>query len=200
LRRGLGQGNIVPAEELSKRIKAFDADADGSCTRAELAQFLAKNHVGGPWFCEVVAKTLWKYVEQRVGKECPTLTVDRLGRIINFAMTRGPRPEKRYEITPEGMAGYEPLRPLRKKGEKAPPPEVAKAADGAKAVEGAKPADGAKPAAAPARGAAQTPTRNTTTTPGRVGGAASGPFTSAPSSSGAGAARRAIPRRPGPRR
>lgn len=186
LRRGLGQGNIVPAEELSKRIKAFDGDADGSLTRAELAQFLAKHHVGGPWFCEVVAKTLWKHVEQRAGKDCPTLTVERLGRILNLAMSRGPRPDRRYEITPEGMAGYEPLRPLKRKGEKTAP--------------AAATAGEAKPAAAAPRGAAQTPARAATTTPGRAGGAASGPFTSAPSSAGAGAARRAIPRRPGPRR
>lgn len=183
LRRGLGQGNVVPADELAKRIKAFDGDADGSITRDELAQFLAKNHVGGPWFCEVVAKTLWKYVEQRMGSPSEKLACDRLGRIIHVAMSRGPRPERRYEITPEGMQGYEPLKPIKKPSEKTGDPS------GAVAVpRGTQPRAGDKPTA---------PARSSSTTPGRTGAATGGPITRAPS---AASRPRAAPRRPGPRR
>lgn len=183
LRRGLGQGNVVPADELGKRLKAFDADGDGAVTRDELAQFLAKNHVGGPWFCEVVAKTLWKYVEQRMNATHTKLACDRLGRIIHVAMSRGPRPDRRYEITPEGMAGYEPLRTIRRKDEKAPTEAAPRAATAGQA----KPGAGEKP---------QAPARNASTTPGRMGAAALGPQTRAPAAGRS----RPIPRRPGPRR
>jgi hypothetical protein len=182
LRRGLGQGNIVPADELAKRIEAFDADADGAITRAELAQFLAKNHVGGPWFCEVVAKTLWKYVEQRMGTPHATLACDRLGRIIHVAMSRGPRPERRYEITPEGMAGYEPLKPIKRPGEKG---------------EGFAQPRTVPLTARPSAGDRMTPpTRAASTQPGRAGAATAGPVTRAPAAGRS----RPIPRRPGPRR
>ncbi|MCK6552276.1 hypothetical protein L6R52_40980, partial [Myxococcota bacterium] len=117
LRRGLGQGNVVPAEELARRLAAFDADQDKAVSRAELVAFLVKYQVGGPWFCEVVSRTLWKYVEQRLQAAQPSINVDVLGRIIHFAMSRGPRPERRYEITPEGMAGYKPLEPLKRPGD-----------------------------------------------------------------------------------
>lgn len=96
LRRGLGGGNAVPAEELAKRLVPFDADKDGAVTRAELVQFLIQGRVGGPWFCEVLSRTLWKYVEQRLAVPQPVISVQVLGRIINFAMTRAPRPERRY--------------------------------------------------------------------------------------------------------
>jgi hypothetical protein len=177
LRRGLGHGKVVPAEELARWIAASDGDKDGSVTRAELVQFLAKHHVGGPWFCEVVAKTLWRFVEGRLAKEVPSIPVGLLGRIIHHTMSAGPRPEKRYEITPEGMAGYKPLEPLNKPGDAA--------------LASARTDSAARPRATP-RGATSSPQRSASMTPGRAQGGGGSP--SRPQ------ARRPGPRRPGPRR
>jgi hypothetical protein len=157
LRRGLGGGKVVPADELAKRMAPFDADGDDALTRPELQEFLHKNRVGGVWFCQIMSKTLWKYMEQHVGKECPTITLDMLGKIITFVMSRGPRPERRYEITPEGMTGYKPLEPLRRPGERLP--------------------GDAKPRATP-RGDPTTPRRSQNQTPGRA--SAQGPGRSGP--------------------
>lgn len=112
LRRGLGNGKVVPAEELSKRLEKFDGDNDGALTRDELIQFLEKSRVGGPWFCQVLAKTLWRIVEERWSQEVESISVEGLGRIINYSMSAPPRPEKRYVLDPEAMAGLKPRQTL----------------------------------------------------------------------------------------
>jgi len=112
LRRGLGNGKVVPADELSKRLAPYDRDKDGSVTREELVRFLEKNHVGGPWFCQVLAKTLWRIVEERWGQQVESISVEGLGRIINYSMSAPPRPEKRYVLEPEVMQGLKPKQTL----------------------------------------------------------------------------------------
>ncbi len=108
LRRGLGNGKVVPAEELSKRLAPYDRDKDGSVTQEELIRFLEKNRVGGPWFCQVLAKTLWRIVEERWGQEVASISLEGLGRIINYSMSAPPRPEKRYVLEPEAIRGLKP--------------------------------------------------------------------------------------------
>src|SRR5262245_1146385 len=112
LRRGLGNGKVVPADELAKRLAPYDRDKDGSLTQEELVRFLEKNHVGGPWFCQVLAKTLWRIVEERWAQEVESIPIEGLGRIINFTMSAPPRPEKRYVLDPEAMTGQKPKQTL----------------------------------------------------------------------------------------
>jgi hypothetical protein len=112
LRRGLGNGKVVPAEELAKRLAPYDRDKDGSVTREELVRFLEKNHVGGPWFCQVLSKTLWRIVEERWGQEVESISLEGLGRIIHYSMSAPPRPEKRYVLEPEVMQGLKPRQTL----------------------------------------------------------------------------------------
>lgn len=112
LRRGLGKGNIVPAEELAQRLKPYDGDGDGALTRGELARFLEESHVGGPWFTGMLAATLWKLAENRFQKAVESIQADALGRVLNFVMARAPGPERRYVLSPEAINGYEPLRTL----------------------------------------------------------------------------------------
>lgn len=175
LRRGLGQGKVVPAAELAKWLAPHDADKDGEVTRPELVVFLSRNRVGGPWFCEVVAKTLWGFVQQKLGREVASIRIDLVARILHTVMGRGPRPERRYEISPEAMVGYKPLELIKQPGD----PPSSGASDSF-----------ARPRATP-RGGVTTPQRSQSTTPGRPAGA--GP-------AGGGVARPALPRRPAPRR
>ena len=187
LRRGLGQGKVVPAEDLAKWMAPFDADGDGQVTRPELATFFQKHKVGGPWFCEVVARTLWKFVEQRLAKEMQTIPIELASRILNTAMSRGPRPEKRYEIDPEAMAGYKPIQMLKKRGD---PMTVPPSSSGPATSPPTLDSSG-RPRATP-RGASAETQRQQSTTPGRTNTpqvGASRPMV-----------RRPAPRRPGPRR
>lgn len=126
LRRGLGNGKVVPAEELEKRLEPYDRDKDGAITQEELVRFLQKNRVGGPWFCQVLAKTLWRIVEEQSGLEVDSISVPGLGRIINYSMSAPPRPEKRYILDPEAMQGLKPfktLEELQAEEEGRPPPK-----------------------------------------------------------------------------
>jgi hypothetical protein len=81
-------------------------------TREELVRFLEKNHVGGPWFCQVLSKTLWRIAEERRGQEVESISIEGLGRIINYSMSAPPRPEKRYVLEPEVMQGLKPRQTL----------------------------------------------------------------------------------------
>jgi hypothetical protein len=182
LRNALGKGKIVPVEELIKWMTPFDEDKDGELTRPELAAFFHKYRVGGQWFAQVVAKTIWGFVQTKLAKEVSTIRMEYIARIINMVMKRAPRPEKRYEISPEAMVGYAPIKPLTKQRDRAlgPPPA---------------PSSGPGTPRATPRGPAVAPQRNTSQTPGRTG--------SPQASAGAQARpamRRPAPRRPGPRR
>jgi hypothetical protein len=177
LRRGLGQGKVVAAEDLARSIAPFDANKDGEISRTELVAYLHKHKVGGPWFCDVVSRTLWKFVEQRLGKEFPTLKIDLVARILNTTMRRGPRLERRYQIDPEAMVGYKPIQFLRRPGDPPPPARA--------------PSD-AKPRATPRGGQPMPQQRMQSDQPGRSGGQTTTTARALP--------RRPAPRRPGPRR
>lgn len=157
LRRGLGNGKVVPAEELEKRLEPYDRDKDGALTQEELIRFLQKNRVGGPWFCQVLAKTLWRIVEEQSGLEVDSISVPGLGRIINYSMSAPPRPEKRYVLDPEAMQGLKPvqtLEELRAEQEGRPPPPKQKSSAEQPAPSSASPRPRArsKPRAKPRRG------------------------------------------------
>jgi hypothetical protein len=171
LRRGLGKGSVVPVEELARRLAPLDGDGDGALVREELARFLVENRVGGPWFCELLAKSLWRTAEDRtLTREVHSISVAGLARVIHFTMSRGPRPERRYVLDPAAMIGLEPRRALdgstdlTRAGEKAAPPRAA--APAAPARPGAAPA--ARPGAAPAA-------RPTPTAPGGPSGPTASP-------------------------
>lgn len=106
LRRGLGKGKVVSAEELSRRLAVFDEDKDGSLSREDLQKFLRKGRVGGEWFCRVLVKTMWQIAEDRKGDKVDSITADALGKIIHFTMSRPPSPSKRYVLEPDVMQGY----------------------------------------------------------------------------------------------
>ncbi len=106
LRRGLGKGKVVSVEELSRRLAAFDGDKDGSLSRDDLFKFLRKGRVGGEWFCKVLTKTMWQIAEDRKGDKVDSITAEALGRIIHYAMSRPPTPERRYVLEPDVMQGY----------------------------------------------------------------------------------------------
>jgi hypothetical protein len=171
LRRGLGNGKVVPAEELSKRLAPYDRDKDGSVTREELVRFLEKNHVGGPWFCQVLSKTLWRIVEERWGQQVESISIEGLGRIINYSMSAPPRPEKRYVLDPEVMQGLKPKQTLEEyRAEQAaiaagkipaerPKPDGAQDAQHASAQKPAPSAASAPPRARPAPRPAPQPVR-----------------------------------------
>ncbi len=108
MRRGIGQGKVVPVEELVPRLAAFDADKDGALTKEELAQFLMKNRVGGPWFSQMLCKTLWRQAEESWEREFDAIAVEGLAKVVHFTMARMSRPERRYVISPETMHGLTP--------------------------------------------------------------------------------------------
>lgn len=112
LRRGLGNGKVVPAEELARRLAAFDADQDGAVTREELAKFLVQNRCGGPWFCQMVSHNVFATAEDRWTQKVEAMKVVALARIINYTMARANKPVKRYILTPGAVMGLEPKRGL----------------------------------------------------------------------------------------
>jgi hypothetical protein len=180
LRRGLGKGNVVPANELAERLRQFDSDKDDALTEDELARFFYHNHVGGPWFCKMVAHTIWNMGEEHYAQEIYSIKADALGRVIHYTMSRAGRPSRRYVLRPEAVNGLEPKLDLDGNDTMSKVP----------AVPSAKPSSGASPG----------PTSGTTS---RVEPRAAGPRpagdpatrnTSVPS-----AAPRPAPR-PGPRR
>lgn len=121
LRRGLGKGKVVPAEELTRRLLQFDGNGDGNLSRDELTKFFLHHRVGGPWFCEVVTKTLWDIAEERWSQPIESITAQALGRVISYSMARPGRPTARYVITPDAVQGLEEKRGL---GEGGPRPSV----------------------------------------------------------------------------
>lgn len=175
LRKGLGDGNVLTAEEIEQRLASFDGDGDRKLTRGELAAFFQKHRIGGPWFSQAITKNLWAFVEDRTGQGQESIGVELLSKIIHQVMRAPPRPSERYVITPEVMIGLEPKKPLR------PPPPDAVAADG-----------NAAPRASPRGGPLVTPPRGSQL-PGR-GGGPGGAAARAP------LGRRPAPRRPGPRK
>ena len=110
LRRGLGKGKVVPAEELSRRLLQFDGDGDGNLSREDLTRFFLHHRVGGPWFCEVLTKTLWDIAEDRWSEKIDSITAVALGRVISYSMGRPARRTTRYVITPEAAQGLEEKR------------------------------------------------------------------------------------------
>jgi len=113
LRRGLGNGKVVPADELAQRLAAFDADEDGAVTREELAKFLLQNRCGGPWFCQMVSHNVFATAEDRWAQKVEAMKVVALARIINYTMARANKPVKRYILTPHAVMGLEPKRGLK---------------------------------------------------------------------------------------
>jgi hypothetical protein len=109
LRRGIGQGQVVSAEQLLKLITPFDADNDGYVTKPELVEFLKRSAVGGPWFCEWMANTFWEICERWLARQVPGIKVDLIARLLHETMKAQPRPAKRIRITPEGANGYEAM-------------------------------------------------------------------------------------------
>jgi hypothetical protein len=187
LRNALGQGKVVPVEELARRLAPFDANQDGDITRQELATFFQKSRLGGPWFGQVVAKTLWGFVQTKLGKDVEAIKIELVAKIIHTVMRRGPRPEKRYEITPESMVGYAPMKEFEKR------PKVLGPAPQLGGTSPQPTSQEAKPRATP-RGDPVESARAMSQAPGRTGQPAAGGAQVRP------AMRRPAPRRPGPRR
>jgi hypothetical protein len=113
LRRGLGNGKVVPAEELARRLAAYDSDQDGAVTREELARFLLESRCGGPWFCQMVSHNVFATAEDRWSQQVAAMKVVALARIINYTMARANKPVKRYILTPQAVLGMEPKRGLK---------------------------------------------------------------------------------------
>jgi hypothetical protein len=120
LRRGLGQGKIIPREQVAKAMEPFDVDQDGSLTRVELATFLRKANVGGHWMCEWMSKSLFALCEQWYATEIAWIKIEVLARVVHEAMSARPKPAKRIRITPGGVAGYEELEWLDGSGKLGP--------------------------------------------------------------------------------
>ena len=125
-------------EFVAERMAAFDTDGDGALTQEELAEFLKKNRVGGPWFCDMVARTLWNFCTSWFSKDVTWIKISALAWMIHNAMKDRPRPARRYKITPESAMGYVPLEPM----------EGSEPVDGPIAGD-----DGPPPGPAPRRGA-----------------------------------------------
>ncbi len=179
--RRLANGQVLSAEEITEMIRPFDADGDGALTQEELTTFLIKRRVGGPWFCQVLGKTLWEIAQDRWGTEVDSIDVQTIGRIISFSMARAGRPTKRYVLTPEAVRGIEPKKDI----------------DGNPVPHGGGPLTAAPRkttgGGAPPR-AQQTPPRNSPRPqPGSRGPAPRRPSRGAPRPS------RSAPRRPGPK-
>jgi hypothetical protein len=112
LRRSLGRGKILPQEEIAAKMAAFDTDDDEALTQEELVLFLMKYRVGGKWFCEMVAKTLWNFCKAWYSRDVTWIKIEPLSWMVFNAMHDRQRPVRRYKITPEGAMGYVPLEPL----------------------------------------------------------------------------------------
>ncbi|MEL7370755.1 MAG: hypothetical protein AAFN74_17680 [Myxococcota bacterium] len=162
LRRGLGKGKVVPAEELTRRLLKFDGDGDGNLNREDLTKFFMHHRVGGPWFCKVVTKTLWDIAEERWSEQIESITANALGRVISYSMARPARRASRYVITPEAVQGLVEKRSVGANAAGAPSRRPVAEAGG--------PRPGGRPAVrAPVRGRA--PGR----APGRAGPRRAGP-------------------------
>ena len=76
LRRGLGDGQIVAADVIKKKLLPFDRDNDGCVTEPELAAFLQKHGCGGPWFCKMLTQMVWKGASDWAQKQVEMLKVE----------------------------------------------------------------------------------------------------------------------------
>ncbi|MEL6184946.1 MAG: hypothetical protein AAFU79_10005 [Myxococcota bacterium] len=155
LRRSLGAGQVLEPEAIAERLAAHDQDGDGRLSKAELCRFLGQAGLGGPWFCEMFAGTVWKKAQNAFEKEVASLDLNLLARVLHFAMARTSAPGRRYVITPEAFRGEAP-----RVDEKNAPVDVV-APDLAAARPPARgPSASPRPRAAPARprGPSRTPT------------------------------------------
>lgn len=178
--RRLANGKVLSADEVIELLTPFDGDGDGEITRDELTTFLVKRRVGGPWFCQVLSKTLWEIAQDRWGTEVEAIGVPTIGRIISFSMARSGRPSKRYVLTPDAVRGLEPKKGL----------------DGEPVPTGSGPLTSA-PRQAPPR-AHQAPPRNAPRATGPTRGAPR-PATRPDQTRGPARPSRSAPRRPGPK-
>lgn len=155
LRRGLGKGKVVPADELARRLLQFDDDGDGNLNREDLTKFFLHHRVGGPWFCEVVTKTLWDIAEERWSQRIDSITAVALGRVISYSMGRPARRTTRYVITPDAVQGLEEKRTPQELlgGQGRPSPARRPPADAGRARSAPPPRGRERAAAPPARGA-----------------------------------------------
>lgn len=112
LRRSLGRGKIIPREAIAEKMAEFDHDNDDALTQDELVMFLLKYRVGGKWFCEMVAKTLWNFCKSWYSRDVTWIKIEALSYMVFSAMHDRARPVRRYKITPEGAMGYVPLEPM----------------------------------------------------------------------------------------
>jgi len=109
LRRALGGGKPISAEQLSAKLAAFDKDQDGALTRDELAQAFVAFGCGGPWFCAIMARNVWTFCEMVVPPPINWIKITLLGPALAQFMQQQPRKAKRVAITPAGAYGWEPL-------------------------------------------------------------------------------------------
>lgn len=199
LRRGLGNGQVVHPDVIAEKMRPFSKKEPDALTLDELAEFLSKGaHVGTPWFCKLVAKTMWHALEAYFSDPITWIKISQLAWWTCQYMAMPPRRAKRVRITPEGAMGWEPLEyldgtPLESveqaiKGSSVPQPVVPQNFKRAPEPFTRSPAQArAMPSAAPRgpRAGATPPPRAPTGEPRRP--------TAAP-------ARPALPRRPGPRK
>ncbi len=109
LRRALGGGKNITAEQLSAKLAAFDQDNDGALTREELAQAFVAFGCGGAWFCNIMARNVWTFCEMVVPPPVRWIKISLLGPALHNFMQLQPRKAKRVAITPAGAYGWEPL-------------------------------------------------------------------------------------------
>jgi len=112
LRRALGQGKIVPAEELVAKFTPYDTSGEGALNREQLAKFLFDHRVGGPWFCQMMSHNVFRTAEQRWSMDVQSIKIVALARIVHYTMARAVKPVKRYVLTPAAVNGLEPLKAL----------------------------------------------------------------------------------------
>lgn len=147
LRRALGKGSALPAERIAEMMSAQDGDGDGAITFDELVELLRQRGLGGPFLCRVVAKGVWKTVEDRVLHPVDRIPVETVAHIFHTAMASSSRPDRRYKITPDAVRGLEPLQDLF--GEpierKVPPSAPAEAKPAAPAPTAPEPASASGP-------------------------------------------------------
>jgi hypothetical protein len=142
LRRSLGQGRILDVEEVVERLRPYDKDGDGRLTKTELGLCLGEVGLGGPWFCDMFAGTVWRKAQQTFEREVASLPVPLLARVLHFAMARAERPTRRYVITPEAVRGEAPRVDAKNEPVDEPFADIAR---------GAKTKPAGKPRGAPAR-------------------------------------------------
>ena len=99
-------------EAIAEKMADFDSDQDGALTQEELSLFLLKYRVGGKWFCEMVAKTLWNFCKSWYSRDVTWIKIEALSYMVFTSMHDRARPVRRYKITPEGAMGYVPLEPM----------------------------------------------------------------------------------------